>query len=162
MLREAVGPGQESVWDYPRPPRLESELRPVRIVLAGSDIAYAEGAWRILETSHPPAIYLPREAFSPGVLTRTPKTTVCEWKGVASYWDLRKGDISVEAGAWSYEAPTAAFESMAGCVSVYPGRVDACYLGDERVMAQAGDFYGGWITSEIVGPFKGAGGTWGW
>jgi uncharacterized protein (DUF427 family) len=162
MLRDAVGPGQESVWSYPRPPRLERELRPARVVLAGSDIAYSEAPWRVLETSHPPGIYIPRDAFGPGVLTPNPKATVCEWKGVASYWDLHSGDRTVEAGAWSYEAPTAAFEAIAGFVSVYPGLVDACYLAGEQIMAQAGDFYGGWITSEIVGPFKGSKGTRGW
>lgn len=157
-----MGPGQESVWDYPRPPRLERESRPVRIVLGGRQIAYSATAWRALETSHPPGIYLPRTAFQPDTLAPNPKQTSCEWKGVASYWNLHGGDRSVEAGAWSYETPTPPFAAIAGYISVYPGLVDACSLGDEQVAAQDGNFYGGWITKEIVGPFKGSPGSWGW
>ena len=150
------------MWDYPRPPRLERERRPARIVLGGSDIAYSEKPWRVLETSHPPGIYLPRNAFAAGVLTQNSKATICEWKGVATYWDLHNSDRTVPAGAWSYETPNPAFEAIAGYVSVYPGLMDACFLGDEQVIAQDGNFYGGWITNDIVGPFKGSPGTWGW
>ena len=162
MKRDIPGPGQESVWDYPRPPRIEPEFRPVRIVLGEETIAATTDARRVLETSHPPGIYLPPTAFLPGVLQPNDRRSVCEWKGVASYWDLRLGDSLVQAAGWSYPDPRSGFESIAGFVSVYPGRVTACFLGDEQVQAQAGDFYGGWITSEIVGPIKGGPGTWGW
>lgn len=160
--RDPVGPGQESVWDYPRPPRLEPERRPVRIEFADRTIAQTNAALRVLETSHPPSIYLPPDAFLPGVLQPQSRRTVCEWKGEATYFDVVVGEQRAEAAAWSYERPNPAFADLAGYVSVYPGRMQACYLGDERVQAQEGDFYGGWITSEIVGPFKGAPGTWGW
>jgi uncharacterized protein (DUF427 family) len=117
---------------------------------------------RVLETSHPPGIYLPPGAFVAGSLSPNPRRTVCEWKGVAEYWDLTGGDVRRVAAAWSYPRPRPGFEAVAGHISVYPGRVDACYLGEELVRPQEGSFYGGWITDEIVGPFKGAPGTEGW
>ena len=153
---------RESVWDYPRPPRVEPEARSVRIVLGGETIAATDRALRVLETSHPPGIYLPPDAFVPGSLTANPRQTVCEWKGSAAYWDLSGGEATRTAAAWSYPEPIARYGAIAGFISVYPGRVDACYLGDERVRAQEGGFYGGWITDEIVGPFKGGPGTVGW
>jgi uncharacterized protein (DUF427 family) len=162
MKHVRPGPGQESVWEYPRPPRAELEPRHARIVLAGTTIASSHRAMRVLETSHPPGIYLPSEDFIDGALTPNPHRTGCEWKGMASYWDLHAGGVTVAAGAWSYESPSPGFEVIAGFVSVYPGRVEACFLGDEQVRPQEGGFYGGWITDEIVGPFKGAPGTWGW
>lgn len=134
----------------------------MRIEFADRTIAQTNAALRVLETSHPPSIYLPPDAFLPGVLESQPRRTVCEWKGAATYFDVVVGEQRAEAAAWSYERPNPAFADLAGYVSVYPGRMQACYLGDERVQAQEGDFYGGWITSEIVGPFKGAPGTWGW
>ena len=163
MRRITPGPGQESVWDYPRPPRVEAERRPARIVLGGTTIAESTQALRVLETSHPPGIYVPPEDFLAGVLQPNDRRTVCEWKGIAAYWDMEvQGRPLVRAAAWSYPDPRPGFGQIAGYVSVYPGRVDACFLGDERVEAQEGDFYGGWVTSEIVGPMKGAPGTWGW
>jgi len=162
MKRERPGPGQESVWDYPRPPRVEPEPRIVRIVLGGDTIATTDRALRVLETSHPPGIYLPPKAFVPGSLSPNTQQTVCEWKGLAAYWDLSGGSTVRVAAAWSYPEPRPGFETIAGYISVYPGRVDGCYLGDELVRAQEGSFYGGWITDEIVGPFKGAPGTTGW
>ncbi len=162
MRRDIPQPGQESVWDYPRPPRIEPERRPARIILDEVTIAQSNEALRLLETSHPPGIYLPPAAFLPGVLQPNARRTVCEWKGVASYWDLRVGETVVEAAAWSYPNPSPGYEPIASYVSVYPGRVTACFLGDEAVTAQQGDFYGGWITSEIVGPIKGGPGTRGW
>ena len=131
-------------------------------MLGGTTIATTDRALRVLETSHPPGIYLPRDAFTERALRPNPQRTVCEWKGVASYWDLVGGDMTVPAGGWSYADPNPGYESITDHISVYPGRVDACYLDDELVVAQAGDFYGGWITSEIVGPFKGGPGSWGW
>lgn len=162
MDRIKPGPGQESVWDYPRPPRLEPEPRSVRVEFAGKTIAETTGAMRVLETSHPPGIYIPPADIVSALLQPNPQTSVCEWKGRAVYWDVVVGDATAMAAGWSYPSPTAAFEAIADYVSFYPGRVDACYVGDELVTPQAGDFYGGWITAEVVGPFKGAPGTWGW
>jgi uncharacterized protein (DUF427 family) len=162
MKRTIPGPGQESVWDYPRPPRVEPEHRTVRVVLGDTTIAETTDARRVLETSHPPGIYLPPAAFLPDALQPNERRTVCEWKGVATYWDLNGDGLFVAAAGWSYADPQPGFESIAGYVSIYPGRVTACFLDDERVQPQAGGFYGGWITSEIVGPIKGGPGTWGW
>ncbi|NND03939.1 MAG: DUF427 domain-containing protein [Acidimicrobiia bacterium] len=154
--------GQESVWDYPRPPRLEPEKRRVRVVVGGSTIADSTAAMRVLETSHPPGIYIPPQDIVDGALQPNPLVTGCEWKGRAVYWDVEFDHVFAEAAAWSYPDPTPPFLSIANFVSFYPSRVQACYLDDELVVAQDGNFYGGWITSEIVGPFKGATGTWGW
>jgi len=157
-----VRPGQESVWDYPRAPRLEPERRLVRILFADQTIARSSEALRVLETSHPPGIYIPRESFLPGVLVQQPTQTVCEWKGAATYFDVELDGQRAQEAAWSYERPTPRFAALARYVSVYPGRMQACYLDEERVQAQEGGFYGGWITSGIVGPFKGGPGSWGW
>ena len=162
MERITPRPGQESVWDYPRPPRVEPEQRTVRVVLGNVMIASSSRAVRVLETSHPPGIYVPPSAFRPDVLIPNPRRSVCEWKGTAQYWDLRVGDETAEAAAWSYADPRPGYESIAGFISVYPGRVDACYLGEELVVAQEGDFYGGWITRDVVGPMKGGRHTQGW
>lgn len=134
----------------------------MRIVLGGEVIADTTAALRMLETSHPPTFYLPREAFAEGALRPAPGTSLCEWKGRASYLDVVGGGVTAARAAWYYPDPVPAFAALAGHVAVYPGRMDACYLDDERVRAQEGDFYGGWITDEIVGPFKGGPGTWGW
>lgn len=152
----------ESVWDYPRPPRLEREPRRVRIIVDDQLIAETTRALRVLETSHPPTIYLPRRAFRPGVLHDTPGSSRCEFKGVARYHDLTVGDRRIVRAGWSYPTPAGHFGELAGHVAIYPGRVDEAWLGDEQVRAQDGDFYGGWITSELVGPFKGSQGTRCW
>jgi uncharacterized protein (DUF427 family) len=152
----------ESVWDYPRPPRLESEPQPVSIEFAGEVIAQTDNAFRVLETSHPPGIYLPQDCFVAGVLQPNPASSLCEWKGQAVYWDLVVGEQVASSAGWSYPDPARKFQALRDYVSVYPGLVAACYIGDERVQAQKGDFYGGWITQNIAGPFKGAPGTWGW
>ena len=162
MKRIKPKPGQESVWDYPRPPRLEPERRRVRVEFNGVTIADSTGAMRVLETSHPPGIYIPPQDIVAGVLQPNAMATMCEWKGRAAYWDLVVGDRAAEAVGWSYPSATPAFAAITNYISFYPGRVDACYLDDEQVIAQEGNFYGGWITGEIVGPFKGAPGTWGW
>ena len=162
MKRIKRQPGQESVWDYPRPPRLEAERRRVRVVFGGITIADSTSAIRVLETSHPPGIYIPQTDIVADVLRPNPLVTMCEWKGRAVYWDAVAGGRSSEAVGWSYPSPTPAFAAIKDFVSFYPGRVDACFLDDEQVTPQEGNFYGGWITSEIVGPFKGATGTWGW
>ncbi|MFW2339578.1 MAG: DUF427 domain-containing protein [Acidimicrobiia bacterium] len=156
------GPGQESVWDFPRPPRVESEARPVKIVFAGQTIVETDGALRVLETSHPPNIYVPFEDVSREVLRANDRRTICEWKGAADYWDVVVGSRSAESGAWTYAKPRPDYHEISGYVSFYPALMDGCYLGDEQVTPQPGGFYGGWITPDVVGPFKGAEGTWGW
>jgi uncharacterized protein (DUF427 family) len=160
--RVEPGPGQESVWDYPRPPRLEDATRRVRVVFNGETIVDTHLAKRVLETSHPPVYYVPLEAVRPGVLEPTPRSSVCEWKGRAGYYTVRVGHRAAADAAWFYPDPTPAFAAIREYVAFYPSRMDACYLDDERVSAQDGDFYGGWITADIVGPFKGGPGTWGW
>ena len=156
------GPGQESVWDYPRPPAVAPVSRRVRVVFSGRTIVDTNQAVRVLETSHPPVYYVPRAAIDPTVVEPSTRTTFCEYKGRASYLTLAvDGRRSVDAG-WYYEDPSTGYETLRDMVAFYPGRVDACFVGDEQVAAQEGDFYGGWITKDIVGPFKGGPGTWGW
>lgn len=156
------GPGQESVWDYPRPPQLVADSRRVRVLLNGITLADSTSAMRVLETSHPPTFYIPPADIAMEYLAATPRRSTCEWKGAATYYSITVGNRRVIDAAWTYPEPTPAFASIAGYVAFYPSRMDACYVGDELVQAQAGDFYGGWITTEIVGPFKGEPGTWGW
>lgn len=153
---------RESVWDYPRPPRVERDDRRVRVVLGDVVMADTTRALRVLETSHPPAFYIPREDVRGEHLVPAAGRTWCEWKGHAAYEDVVVGDRVAARAAWHYPDPAPAYADLAGHVAFYPGRVDACFVGDERVRAQEGDFYGGWITSEIEGPFKGAPGTRGW
>jgi uncharacterized protein (DUF427 family) len=155
-------PGQESVWDYPRPPSLELTSRRVRVVLGGVIVADSIRAYRVMETSHPPVYYLPREDILPGAVRPAAGTSVCEWKGTASYWDVLGGDRVEKRAAWSYERPTPAFAAIAGFVAFYAGPMDACFVDGERVTPQPGGFYGGWITADVVGPFKGAPGSAGW
>jgi uncharacterized protein (DUF427 family) len=155
-------PGQESVWAYPRPPRLERTPRRIEIWLGGVKIADTVRASRVLETSHPPGYYLPPDAFLPGVLTPAEGGSVCEWKGEASYWTLAAGGQVAGGAGWSYERPTPAFREIAGYVAVYAGRMDGCRVDGVRVTPQPGGFYGGWITPDVVGPFKGEAGTMGW
>lgn len=156
------GPGQESVWDYPRPPRLEDSTKRVRVVFNNVTIADTQRAKRVLETSHPPVYYIPPDDIQQQYLIAVPRSTFCEWKGQASYYTIAVGDRQADQAAWYYPKPTPAFASIQNYVAFYPSRMDACYIDDERVQAQPGDFYGGWITSDIVGPFKGSAGTWGW
>jgi uncharacterized protein (DUF427 family) len=151
-------PGQESVWDYPRPPRVEPVTDRITIELDGRTIADTTDAVRVLETSHPPVYYLPREAFVDGILKPAPGQSFCEFKGLASY-DSVGGE---DRAAWFYPMPNAGYELLAGRVAVYPGRMTRCTVGDDVVIPQEGDFYGGWITPNVVGPFKGAPGTLGW
>jgi uncharacterized protein (DUF427 family) len=152
------GPGQESVWDYPRPPRVESTTEHVVIEIDGRVIAETTNAVRVLETSHPPVYYLPRGAFVAGALNPAPGTTFCEFKGVAQYLSVG----TAQGAAWFYPSPTPGFETLADMVAVYPDQMDRCTVDGEVAYAQAGDFYGGWITAKIVGPFKGEPGTLGW
>jgi uncharacterized protein (DUF427 family) len=150
------------VADFPRPPAIEPVPDTIRIVLGGQEIATTQAAWRILETTHPPTYYLPADCFVPGVLTTSRRTSFCEWKGVANYVSLRAGTrIEADAG-WMYRDPPAAYAALRDHVAVYAGRMDACFVGDERVVPQPGGFYGGWITAEFEGPFKGGPGTQFW
>jgi len=156
------GPGQRSAWDFPRPPIVESEPRPVRVEFGRAVVAETTNALRVLETFHPPGIYIPRADVDLDSIETAPGTSVCEWKGRAVYWTVVvRGRVSLQA-AWNYPSPSPGFEDLADHLSFYPGRVDACWLGDELVSAQDGDFYGGWITTDVVGPFKGAPHTLGW
>lgn len=157
-----AGVPEERVADYPRPPRLEPEARRVRIVLGGETIADTDRALRMLETFHPPTYYLPIAAFRKGVLSPSSRTSWCEWKGRARYWSLRCGDASAPDAAWGYPDPVPAYAELRDYLAVYAGSMDACYVGDERVVPQPGGFYGGWITGDVVGPFKGAPGTLLW
>ena len=154
--------GQESVWDYPRPPAVEDVSKHVRVVFNGEVIADTNRAKRVLETSHPPSYYIPKEDINLDALSKTERTTMCEFKGRAAYWTVRVGGEEVANAGWSYPNPVKGYEALKDHITFYPSRVEACFVGDERVQAQEGDFYGGWITSDIVGPFKGGAGTWGW
>ncbi|WP_395690285.1 DUF427 domain-containing protein [Nocardioides sp.] len=155
-------PPVESVWDYPRPPRVEETTEHVEVELGGVVVAATDRAWRVLETSHPPTYYLPRDAFVDGALRPADGHTWCEWKGQASYFDLVAGERVALRAAWTYPAPTAGFEAIAGAVAVMPGLVDRCTVDGEVVVPQPGGFYGGWITGRVTGPFKGGPGTRGW
>ena len=207
----APKPGQESVWDYPRPPALEQSTRHVVVRCGAILIAESRSAWRVMETSHPPTWYLPPADVDQDRIRRSPvRSTMCEWKGAATYWDVFNGDAAAgdvgtgdvgtgdvgtgdvgtgdvgtgaaaagdgaagdaglgntgstswrEAAAWSYQTPTARFVPITGFLSFMPSVVE-CYIDGERVLPQAGGFYGGWITSDVVGPFKGEPGSWGW
>ena len=155
-------PGQESVWDYPRPPRLEDSPKQIQVIFNGIVIADTQRAKRVLETSHPPVYYIPPEDIKIEYLTPSIRNSWCEWKGQAAYYNVSVGDKRVENAAWYYPRPESSFESLKGYVAFYPSLMDACYVDGERVQSQAGDFYGGWITSDIVGPFKGEAGTSFW
>jgi uncharacterized protein (DUF427 family) len=153
----------ERVWDYPRPPAVVPCQRRVRVELGGELLADSSDALRVLETSHPPTVYVPPADVRTELLhDSAARSTWCEFKGAARYVDAIVGDRRVEAVGWSYPDPTAGYEPLRGHFAFYPGRVDKAWLDDERVEAQPGDFYGGWITSDLIGPFKGPPGTLGW
>lgn len=154
--------GQESVWEYPRPPRIEKFVGHVRVTFAGEVIADSNQAHRILETSHPPVYYIPVSDVTMGYLTKTEPSSFCEWKGAAHYYHLKVGAVVSPQVGWGYESPNMAFSAIKDHMAFYAHKVEACYVNDEKVQAQEGDFYGGWITSNIVGPFKGEEGSFGW
>lgn len=157
------GPGQESVWDYPRPPRLERTSKRIQIICGGVTIADSTAAYRVLETSHPPVYYIPPADLRLDLITKSARGgSFCEWKGAARYHDVRAGGREERDVAWSYESPTEAFAPIRGYLAFYAGRMDACFVAGERVVPQPGGFYGGWITSDVVGPFKGEPGTAYW
>lgn len=146
---------KESVWEYPRPPRLEPSTRLVRVIFADRVIAQTQRAFRILETSHPPTYYIPPEDVNREFLVPSTLHTFCEFKGQANYLSLKVDDRNSENAGWYYANPAAAFTAIRNYISFYASRVDICFVDGERVQAQPGDFYGGWITSDIEGPFKG-------
>jgi len=158
----APAPGQESVWDYPRPPRLDPTDRLVRIEAGGIVIAESRASIRVLETSHPPVYYIPPEDIRLEFIVPELNMTFCEWKGTARYYGLNINGIRIESAAWCYPEPEAGFESIMHHLAFYPSKVDRCTVDGMTVKSQAGDFYGGWITPEIVGPFKGEPGTQFW
>jgi uncharacterized protein (DUF427 family) len=160
--RDPTGPDQESVWDYPRPPRLEREPRRITIDLGGERIADTTAAWRVLETSHPPTYYLPPSDIVAGCLEPVGGSSYCEWKGTARYWTVVAGDRREDAAAWYYPEPNRAFRELTDHVAFYCARMDRCEVGGEVATPQPGGFYGGWVTSWVTGPFKGAPGSTGW
>ena len=159
---ERPGPGQESVWGYPRPPQVDPSDELVEVWLGGERGASTTRSLRVLETSHPPTYYLPVADLVEGALVPVDGTTGCEWKGTASYFDLVAGGVVAPRAAWTYAAPRRGFEALLDHVAVMPAAVDRCVVAGETVVPQPGDFYGGWITSRVVGPFKGIPGSWGW
>lgn len=154
--------GQESVWDYPRPPRLEASGKHIRIIFNDERIVGTNRAFRVLETSHPPVYYFAPKEVRMEFLTENSNSSFCEWKGRAGYYDLTVGGKRIEKAAWFYPNPSETFREIKNHIAFYPGKMDACFVNDELVEVQAGDFYGGWITKDIVGPFKGGAETWGW
>ena len=153
------GPGQESVWDYPRPPAIRRDTRLLEVVADGEFVARSTSCYKVMETASPPTFYVPRADINFELLVPLTDTTYCEWKGTASYWALA-GDPAEPVG-WSYEQPRPRFDVIKEYLEFYPGRLD-CRLGGELVKTQADRFYGGWITSEVLGPFKGEPGTGHW
>ena len=163
----APATGQESVWDYPRPPRLEATQKRIRVVFAGREIADTVRAYRVLETSHPPVYYIPMADVKRRFLESSANSSFCEWKGGARYYSLRVGEHAARDVAWTYPEPTKPFAPIrnhlafyAAPMNVLPG--DGCYVDGERVTPQPGGFYGGWVTGDVVGPFKGEPGSYGW
>lgn len=160
---EKPGPGQESVWDYPRPPAVDPSRESVEVWLGGERVAASTRTLRVLETSHPPTYYVPVEDFVDGALRPTSGSSFCEWKGAASYYDVvGGGGVVAERAGWTYPDPTRGFEALRDHVAVMPAAMDRCTVDGETVVPQEGGFYGGWITSRVVGPFKGIPGSWGW
>ncbi|WP_460194870.1 DUF427 domain-containing protein [Thermosynechococcus sp. FA-CM-4201] len=162
MQRIPPAPGQESVWDYPRPPRVEPTSKHLRVVFNGVVIADTQRGKRVLETSHPPVYYFPPEDVQAQYLVPSARQTFCEWKGQGAYYHVKVGDRQANNAAWYYPKPTAAFAPIRNYIAFYAALMDECTVDGVVVIPQPGGFYGGWITPDIVGPFKGAPGTWGW
>lgn len=166
-VAEPIGPGQESVWDYPRPPRLEPVTKQLAVFLGGRCIARTRKGHRVLETSHPPVYFFPLADVDPRCVRPSEYApSLCEWKGVAKYLDVfvntGERDLSAPSAAFTYPTPTERFSAIAGHISFYAGSMDRCTVGGERVTPQPGGFYSGWITPDIVGPFKGYAGSERW
>ena len=162
MERIKPGPDQESVWDYPRPPKLEPTGKHISVYFNDELIADTWRAWRVLETSHPPVYYIPAADIRGEYLLSAQGGSWCEWKGQAVYFDIVVGEKAARKAAWSYPKPTPSFAAIKDHVAFYAGLMDRCLVDGEEVTPQPGEFYGGWITSDIVGPFKGQPGTSGW
>jgi uncharacterized protein (DUF427 family) len=160
--RVVPGPGQESVWDYPRPPRVEAVADRLRVVVDGEIVADTTRGLRVLETAGAPVYYFPREDVRLDRLATSPHGTYCEWKGQAGYFSYEHGGRRIENVAWTYERTSQGYEAIAGHLAFYASRVDEAWVGDERATPQPGRFYGGWVTSRVVGPFKGEPGSEGW
>lgn len=158
---EPIRPGQESVWSYPRPPRVEHVRTRVQIDLGGQRIVDTDDVVRVLETSHPPVYYLPITAFG-DALVPTDGASFCEFKGAARYFDVTGGDATATRAGWNYPHPLPGYEVLADRVAVYAEPMDRCVVAGEVAEPQPGGFYGGWVTSDIVGPFKGIPGSRGW
>lgn len=156
------GPGQRSVFDFPRPPRIEAVELPVRVALGGRVIARSDRALRICETASPPGYYIPPEDVDRDALLPSARTSFCEWKGEARYWTVQAGDRMAKDAAWSYPRPYPEYAAITDYLAFYPRRMDGCYVGGEPVEPQPGFYYGGWVTRDLVGPFKGVPGSDGW
>ncbi len=159
---DPVAPGQESVWRFPRPAIAQPSARRIRIVHHGVVVADSRRAVRTLETSHPPSWYLPPADLTPGLVRPSSRRSFCEWKGEAVYWDLAIGDDVLRDVAWSYPDPSPAFAALRDHLAFYAGPLDLCTVDDVPVIPQPGGFYGGWITPDLAGPFKGVPGSAGW
>ncbi len=164
MDRVAPGPGQESVWDYPRPPRVEPVPERLRVVVDGVVVAETTRGFRVLETAGAPVYYFPPEDVRMDLLRPSPHRSMCEWKGAAAYHRYvgASGERVIDDVAWSYPEPSPGYEGLRDHLAFYAGRVDEAWVGDERATPQPGGFYGGWVTSRIVGPIKGEPGSYGW
>ena len=159
---DPVGPGQESVWDYPRPAICEPTDRRIKVIHRGITLADSIKAWRTLETSHPPTYYIPRKDIAMEFLTRNSRRTLCEWKGQAGYFDIAMDGGRIEAGAWTYSDPTLSFAGIRDHIAFYPDPLDQCMVDGEVITPQPGQFYGGWISQYEAGPFKGIPGSQFW
>jgi uncharacterized protein (DUF427 family) len=154
--------GQESVWAYPRPPRLEPVRKRLRVIFNGVTLADTTQGQRVLETSHPPVYYFPLQDVAMERLRATSGTSICEWKGSAHYYDVDADSKRAKHAAWAYHETTPGFIAIKDHLAFYAHLMDACFVGEELARPQPGFFYGGWITKDIVGPFKGERGTEGW
>lgn len=159
---DPVGPGQESVWDYPRPATCEATDRRITIIHRGVTLVDSRAAWRTLETSHPPTYYVPQKDIAMDYLRKASRRTMCEWKGQARYWNIHVGGQLIEAGAWSYSEPTPPFAPIRDYLAFYPDPLEQCLVDGELITPQPGQFYGGWISQYEAGPFKGGPGSRFW
>lgn len=157
-----VQENQESVWDYPRPPRLEKFSKSIRVIFNDLVLVDSNQCYRVLETSHPPGYYIPPNDILMDYLIPSTLTTYCEWKGEGSYYHIKIGNKRVDNAAWYYSNPNPSFLAIKNYVAFYPRFMDSCWVDNEKVEPQPGPFYGGWITSNLIGPFKGIPGSNGW
>jgi uncharacterized protein (DUF427 family) len=159
---EPIAEGQESVWSYPRPPLAAPSLKRLAIIHRGMTVADSEAVVRTLETSHPPSYYVPPSDVAMALLEKTDKRSFCEWKGVAVYYDVVIGEERIRDAAWTYPDPTAAFAVLKDHIAFYASAFERCLIDGKPVSPQPGGFYGGWITDDVKGPFKGVPGSRFW